>query len=87
MVTKEQALTANIFHYCGKTQCSSVIGKRGAVTVKQVVCRRNGKTQLWKRSAERFRVPVKCGLYTYGEITHDNAKDWHTEENCPLNVA
>ena len=31
--------------------------------------RRNGQTQTWKRSPERFRVPVKFGLYRYAQIT------------------
>ena len=30
--------------------------------------RRNGKTQTWKTRPGEFRVPVKCGMYTYGEI-------------------
>ena len=85
MVTKEQALTVNEFHYCGKTTCHSKIGLRYGKKIVQTICHRNGKTQTWKRDASRFRVPVKYGLYTYGEITQDNAADWHTAEDCPLN--
>jgi hypothetical protein len=30
--------------------------------------RRNGATRTWKRSPERFYIPVKAGLKTYGAI-------------------
>ena len=32
--------------------------------------RRNGKTQLWKSRAEEFRIPIKAGFRSYGELTH-----------------
>ena len=35
--------------------------------------RRNGQTKTWKRDTNRFRVPVKYGLYRYGAVTDDNA--------------
>lgn len=60
MITKQEALTANMFH--------------------DSVCRqwrRNGETQTWKRSPERFRVPVKFGLYRYDAITEDIADRVH----------
>lgn len=31
--------------------------------------RRNGKTQTWKRSPDSFRVPIKAGLKSYGDIS------------------
>lgn len=31
--------------------------------------RRNGKTQTWKRDPLRFRIPIKFGFRSYGEIT------------------
>ncbi len=31
--------------------------------------RRNGRTQTWKRSPERFRIPIKYGFRFCGEIT------------------
>jgi hypothetical protein len=33
--------------------------------------RRNGATKRWKRNAERFRIPVKAGLYVFTEITNE----------------
>lgn len=32
--------------------------------------RRNGATQTWKRDAARFRIPVKAGLKSCGEVTN-----------------
>lgn len=32
--------------------------------------RRNGGTQTWKRDAARFRIPVKAGLKSCGEVTN-----------------
>lgn len=85
MITKEQALTANEFHFeNGAHKCRRVIGKRGGITDTIVRVRRNGKTQTWKRDTTRFRVPIKHGMYDYGEITLDNAMNFHTPQDCPL---
>lgn len=37
--------------------------------------RRNGVTKLWARSPGRFRIPIKAGLRTYGEITESTNWD------------
>lgn len=34
--------------------------------------RRNGRTQRWKRTPTRFRIPVKIGFRNYHEITSEN---------------
>ena len=81
MITKEQAITCNEFHY-GK--CVKTIGPRGGEMVKQVVYRRNGKTQIWKTRPDEFRVPIKTGFYKTGQLTHQNSDDFHTRETCPL---
>lgn len=36
--------------------------------------RRNGATRLWKRNPERFRIPLKYGLYVHGELTQDDLR-------------
>lgn len=41
--------------------------------------RRNGKTQTWKTRPGHFRIPVKHGLYEYGEITHEQAANFTVE--------
>lgn len=39
--------------------------------------RRNGKTQTWKKSPWRFRIPTKAGLHAYSEITETNKDSCH----------
>jgi hypothetical protein len=34
--------------------------------------RQNGKIQFWKTRPDDFRIPVKRGLYEYGEVTPRN---------------
>ena len=34
--------------------------------------RRNGKTQTWKTRPGEFRIPVKAGFKSYGELTHNS---------------
>ena len=81
MITKEQALTATLFHENG---CSRTVGPRGGVMVSMHPWRRNGKTQTWKTRPDDFRVPIKRGLYDYGYLTHNNASSFHTNADCPL---
>lgn len=87
MVIKEQALICNEFHYTGKHDCTQIIGPREGTKITIIAVRRSGKTQIWKRDIERFRVPVKYGLYESAEITNKNASDWHCAEDCPINQA
>lgn len=84
MITKKQALTANEFHY---GECKRTFGPRGGITEYVERWRRNGKTQTWKRDPERFRIPIKFGLYAYSAIHNESsdATQWHTSEDCPLN--
>jgi hypothetical protein len=45
----------------------------------------NGACKLWKRSPERFEIPIKHGLYNSGYITETNKQDWClTEEDAML---
>jgi hypothetical protein len=45
----------------------------------------SGKCKLWKRSPERFQVPIKHGLYDSGYITETNNHDWClTEDDAML---
>lgn len=49
--------------------------------------RRNGQTQTWKRSPERFRVPVKYGLYRYDQITDSIADRVHLPGSAECKLA
>lgn len=82
MVTKEQATVSNRFHFKG---CTRVIGPKGGVKVSQIVLRRNGKTKTWVTRPGAFRIPVKYGLKFCTYITNDNAHEYHTESECPIN--
>ena len=84
MVTKDEALTVNDFHYTGNGMCQRIVGPRGGIKELITHVRRSGVTQLWKRDLQRFRVPVKYGMYESYEITNDNAALWHSAKHCPL---
>lgn len=81
MVTKEQAMRADHFHF---GDCTKVDGPRGGAKTKVENWRRNGRTQTWARSPERFRVPIKYGLRGYSEINERNATRFHVAEHCPI---
>ncbi len=59
MFTKQQLETALD---AGKLRCRMPNGNLWS-------CRRNGATQLWKTRPSEFRIPIKIGYRTYGEIT------------------
>lgn len=82
MLTRDQALTAKEFHY---GTCKRTIGPRGGITIQCEVWRRNGSTQTWKRDPENYRVPVKHGMRSYGNIFPNSAANMHTSQDCPLN--
>jgi len=88
MITKQQAMTESIFHF---GDCTTRPLARNSNIVRTVVCRRNGATKTWKTRPNDFRVPIKHGLYEYGQIIHveggkGNADQFHTEERCPLDA-
>ena len=85
MITKNQAITADHLHYTGKHDCTIHIGPRGGKRVNITEVRRSGKTQTWKTRPEEFKMPVKYGMYESSYATHENANDWHTPNDCPVN--
>lgn len=80
MVTKQEALDHDTFHY---GTCTQHIGPRGGITHRIIAVRRSGQTKVWKRDTERFRIPIKYGLYQSSYITNLNAADFHTADSCP----
>lgn len=81
MITKQQAMTANEFHY---GTCTRVIGPRGKVTEHTEHWRRNGATQTWVTRPDDFRVPVKYGLRGYSQLTPADAESFHTGRRLPI---
>jgi hypothetical protein len=41
----------------------------------------SGKVQTWKRDANRVRVPLKHGLYSYDSL---NTSDFNMQGECPF---
>jgi hypothetical protein len=39
--------------------------------------RRNGATKTWVRKPNEFRIPVKMGFKSYGEITHNDVVEYY----------
>lgn len=69
MLTKTQAVSlthGRILHH--------VILKNADKT--PVRCRVNGKCQTWATRPTEFRLPVKHGLKSTFDITHENAAEW-----------
>lgn len=70
MVTKHEAMTARMFYHVTLKNSDGTAFR----------ARANGACKTWKTRPNEFRVPIKHGLYDYGEITHRNAHEWTTEE-------
>lgn len=79
-ISLEQAMSADVFHDPLARPCDD---KRGPVR-----WRRNGQTQRWKSLGRQndFRIPVKFGMYSYGQIESAtaNAEQMHTGADCPV---
>lgn len=84
MLTKEQALMADEFHFVGNGGCSKHVGLRNGVKVHMVRVRRNGATKTWKTKPNEWRLPVKYGMYDAYSITQRDAENYHTAADCPL---
>ena len=42
----------------------------------------NGKVQVWKRSPDKVRVPIKRGLREFGYLHETNLEYFHPEGEC-----
>ena len=85
MITKDQALKLNygdILHYTGQSNCAEITGPRGGKTYKVTRVRVSGKCKIWKRSPERFHIPVKYGMYESLYIDEHNCVDFHLAKDC-----
>jgi hypothetical protein len=67
MITKQIALTQprELLHVTMKNKDGTPLRVRS-----------NGMCKTWKRSPDKFELPVKYGLYQYAKITNDNAHEW-----------
>jgi len=39
-----------------------------------------GQVRVWVKRPDDFRIPVKHGLYTNGEVTQANGSEWEVEK-------
>ena len=83
MVTREQALTTREFHY---GHCRRDVGPRGGITIRIEEWRANGACRTWKTRPAEFELPIKYGLRTCGYLHQDNADEFHTAADCPINA-
>jgi hypothetical protein len=72
MITREQAFNNTSFHSVNLNNSAS----------KCLLWRVNGKIKTWKRNPERFKIPVKHGLWIYSYITENNIQSFHLPEDC-----
>lgn len=43
----------------------------------------NGRPQTWKTRPDEIRVPIKYGMYVYGQLTNNDLPNFHLESECP----
>jgi hypothetical protein len=68
-VNAESAMTTSTFYHRTKKYA------RGG---RPIEVRRMGRTKRWVRQPEKFRIPVKYGMYDSFYIDNDNASEWST---------
>lgn len=66
MITKEQALTVDVFYHVSRRNADGSAQRWS----------RHGQTKTWKRRPQLFRIPVKHGLYSYQNITTAKAEEF-----------
>ncbi len=84
MITKEQAVglcRGDELHF---GECKKEIGPRGGVQLSVCRVRVNGQVKTWVKSPSRFRIPIKHGLYEYGQVDEYNCQKFHLAKDCPV---
>jgi hypothetical protein len=52
----------------------------GGMPNKWYRCRRNGRTRKWKRSPDRWEIPIKYAFHGYATITPQTAQHYYREK-------
>jgi hypothetical protein len=78
---RQKELESNDLNFVNAETASELYHKTAVYAdgVTPVRARRNGRTQTWKRKPGLFRIPIKIGLYEYGQIDNydkNNAHEW-----------
>jgi hypothetical protein len=79
MITKQQVATlqlGTILYYVRAVNADK----------RPVRAKINGRPQFWKRSPERFRLPMKHGIRDTFQLTNANACDWCLTESEALKI-
>ena len=84
MITLDQAKALKHGDTLHGGRCSLRTGPRGSKSYKILRFRVTGQLKLWKRSPEKFELPIKYGLYSYGKLTEKNAHEFHIENECEV---
>jgi len=71
MLTKEQACALTVGKVLHHTTIKGSDGEPAR-------CRVSGACKTWKREPERFKLPVKHGLFDSFYITNFSAAEWNT---------
>jgi len=71
----------DILHYTGHGPCEqkNKSGHTGVMRWKV-----NGEPRTWKTRPDMVVVPIKFGLYKFGQIHENELDSWHLESDCPL---
>lgn len=64
--------------------CTLYVGPRGGRKETIERWRVSGACKTWVRNLERFRVPIKYGMYQSYYLTEENAHKLHLADDCPL---
>jgi hypothetical protein len=83
-ITKQQAIDlpyGGEIHY---GECKRIVGPRGGETITQERWRKSGQCKTWKRSPEKFRLPIKHGMYDNSYLDQTNCINFHLASDCPL---
>lgn len=75
MITKQQAYDYSMFHHNEYTNADGSCMR----------FRANGKLQTWKRNVDRFKLPLRRGLWQHTYLTNENAGEFHLESECLKN--
>ena len=86
MITKQQALeiwAGQELHCEVGRACEMNVSPHGHLRHKTIKVRVSGQCKTWKREPNRFRLPVKHGLFQSTAVTELNCEQFHLPADCP----
>lgn len=90
MITKKQAMDTYVGTEIHENNCTCTIGPRGGIKKRIIRWRVSGKCKTWKRDPNRWKLPIKHGLFYSSYIGSANEgldpKGFHLASKCPLDI-